>query len=202
MFLIVLFILLSGCSGSDSLDSESGDVVIGLTDAKGGYATYTVDVLSLTLTKSNGVVVETLPLNTRVDFAQYTELTEFLTAATVPGGVYTKASIVRPFIHRLAEDNRRFGSLNVHVNSNTVYEINGSNFEGVSGLEELDAQSTLTAVIVIGELKSINAQRVFVASQVYAGSSVPNGDDDVVSGHVIARSGNTLKLKVALMIVT
>jgi hypothetical protein len=38
-------------------------------------------------------VVETLPLKTRVDFAQYTEMTEFVTAATIPSGVYTGAKI-------------------------------------------------------------------------------------------------------------
>jgi hypothetical protein len=55
-------------------------VVIALTDAEGDFASYTVDVLSLTLTTANGAVVETLPLSTRVDFARYTDLTEFLSA--------------------------------------------------------------------------------------------------------------------------
>ncbi|HHO59183.1 MAG TPA: hypothetical protein ENJ64_02995, partial [Thiotrichales bacterium] len=94
LFVIVFF--LAGCGGSSdaTTSSENGEVIIGLTDAEGDHATYTVDVLSLTLTKSNGVEVETLPLNTRVDFAQYTELTEFLTAATIPNGIYTRASMV------------------------------------------------------------------------------------------------------------
>ena len=70
-------------------------MVIGLTDQEGDFHSYTVDVLSLTLTKLNGAVVETLPLNTRIDFAQYTEMTEFLTAATIPSGVYVKAQMQR-----------------------------------------------------------------------------------------------------------
>lgn len=82
---------LTACSGSNG---GSGEVVIGLTDAEGDFASYTVDVQSLTLTRADGTVVETLPVNTRVDFAQYTELTEFLTAATVPEGVYVKADMV------------------------------------------------------------------------------------------------------------
>ena len=58
-----------GGGGDDSTaasdDSGSGEVVIALTDAEGDFATYTVDVVSLTLTKANGAVVETLPVNTR-----------------------------------------------------------------------------------------------------------------------------------------
>ena len=50
-------------------------------------------VLALTLTRANGVLVEALPLSTRVDFAQYTEMTEFLTTASIPSGLYTQATI-------------------------------------------------------------------------------------------------------------
>ena len=92
---------LSGClSNNDDSDNnnepeETGEVIIGLTDAPGDFTTYTVDVVSLTLTKANGAVVETLPVNssTRVDFAQYTEMTEFFTAATIPSGTYVKATL-------------------------------------------------------------------------------------------------------------
>jgi hypothetical protein len=86
--------LLAGCgSGGTDSTADSGEVVIGLTDAEGDFHSYTVDVLSLTLTKANGAVVETLPLNTRIDFAQYTDMTEFLTAATVPEGFYVEAQM-------------------------------------------------------------------------------------------------------------
>ena len=84
-----------GGSGSSQAGNDTeGQVLVALTDAAGDFATYTVDVLSIKLTHANGTVVETLPLSTRVDFAQYTELTEFLTAATVPNGRYVKGSIV------------------------------------------------------------------------------------------------------------
>jgi len=99
---ILLALSLAGCGGgSDGGGSSSGgggqtpsgEVVIGITDAEGDFISYSVDVLSLTLTKASGAVVETLPLKTRVDFAQYTEMTEFVTAATIPSGVYTGAKI-------------------------------------------------------------------------------------------------------------
>ena len=82
-----------GSSDGGGTSSTSGEVLIGITDAPGEFITYSVDVVSLALTKANGAVVETLPNRTRIDFAQMTELTEFLTAATVPNGTYTDARI-------------------------------------------------------------------------------------------------------------
>jgi hypothetical protein len=45
-----------------------------------------VDVLSIKLEKSNGDTVETLPNEARVDFADLADVTEFVTAATIPKG--------------------------------------------------------------------------------------------------------------------
>lgn len=94
VMLAAIFIL-AGCGGGDSeSDAVSGEVVISLTDAEGDFATYTVDVSSIKLTRADGTEVETLPLVTRVDFAEYTDVSEFLTAATVPNGRYVKGSMV------------------------------------------------------------------------------------------------------------
>ncbi|MGI9284473.1 MAG: hypothetical protein ACR2P1_03740 [Pseudomonadales bacterium] len=94
-------VLLAACSGSssdnatDTVDPapQSGAVVISLTDAEGDFLSYTVDVLSVKLISQSGAEVETLPHRTMVDFSQYTELTEFLTAATVPNGLYIAAAV-------------------------------------------------------------------------------------------------------------
>jgi hypothetical protein len=98
--LMLAGLVLSGCGGGSSdtstaADAQDGDgqVVVSLTDAPGDFSSYTVDVLSLTLTKANGAQVSALPLETRVDFSQYTDMTEFLTAATVPSGVYVAATM-------------------------------------------------------------------------------------------------------------
>ena len=103
-FLLLIFsALLSACGGGGGGDSSSsagnnnnqdGEVTIALTDAQGDFETYTVDVTSLTLTRQDGAVIETLPLTTRIDFSDYVEVTEFLTAATVPSGVYTHVDMV------------------------------------------------------------------------------------------------------------
>lgn len=323
LFLFVLFagafflFILSGCSGSasgTSAGTENGTLVIGLTDGEGDFSRYEVDVVELTLTKQNGAVVNVLPVRTRVDFSQYVDMTEFLTAATVPTGRYVKATlkldyqnaeiwaenawgdsirvtqiededglpitelevsvhlegrnslfifpgipahltldfnlaatnhvdfsnpanpfltvkpclladvnlenpkihrlrgplkqvnvaertfrlIIRPFIHLLAGGDERFGTLKVVTDAETYYEINGIPHKGVQGLEMLDQQQILTAVVVIGDLNIVSRQ--FEARQVYSGSSVPGGDLDVVTGNVVSRSGNQITVRGATLI--
>lgn len=316
LFLAAIFTL-SGCDiGIEEGNGEEsvGEIVIGLTDDEGDFVNYTVDVVYLTLTKANGAVVDTLPVSTRVDFSQYTEMTEFLTAATIPSGFYTKATlmldyqdadiwvedgdgkavkvesilnedgnpittleisvqlegrnslligtgipahltldfnlnasnsvefdisgspiltvqpfllaelnpeapkihrlrgplkdvdvnagtfevIIRPFIHILSGGDEHFGTLEVRTTDDTIYEINEEAYTGPAGLSALDAMQALTAVIAIGDLK-FNPAR-FEAHHVYAGSSVPGGTLDVVSGNVISRTGNALTVKGATLI--
>lgn len=101
LFLLIFSTLLTACGGGGSGgnansgdNNESGDITIALTDAEGDFETYTVDVVSLKLTRQDGAVIETLPLTTRVDFSRYVEVTEFLTVATIPSGVYTHVNMV------------------------------------------------------------------------------------------------------------
>ena len=310
--LVLLGLYGCGNSTSDVALGES-ELVISLTDAEGDFLSYTVDVQSLKMLKSNGAQIETLPLSTRLDFAQYVEVTEFLTAATVPSGHYTGAQIVldftnaeiivqdadgnpltatvqdtdgnpvtqltvdvtfngerdfviapgipahitldfdldasnavvvngsdatvivspvlvadtvieepkphrlrgllarvnetenvfsvlmRPFRHRpVKNEPGRFGRLNVHVIDRTVYEIDGRMYAGDAGLQQLAQLPPTSAVVVRGELDI--DQRRFVAGEVYAGSSVPWGKQDIVSGNVIARNGNILTVRGATLI--
>ena len=106
--------------------------------------------------------------------------------------------IIRPFIHILSGDDERFGTLEVRTDDETVYEINGEAYQGQAGLNALDDLQTLAAVIVIGDLR-FNPIR-FEARQVYAGSSVPGGELDVVTGNVISRDSNMLTVKGATLI--
>ncbi len=73
--------------------AECGTVLVALTDAEGGFLSYAVDVLSLELQAANGRVVETLPNSTRVNFTDYVDLTELVSAATVPPGTYVSGTI-------------------------------------------------------------------------------------------------------------
>lgn len=94
--LLSVTIFASGCSSSQG-SAENGVVVISMTDAEGDFLTYAVDVTSMKLVKNNGAVVESLPETTTIDFAQYVDATEFLTAATVPSGRYASAELTLDF---------------------------------------------------------------------------------------------------------
>jgi hypothetical protein len=87
---------LAGCGGSSGGDpspsrppaasSDSGTLLISLTDADGDFVGYTVDVLSVTLQRRGGGTVEVLPAATRIDFAQLTQLSDLLAVATLAPG--------------------------------------------------------------------------------------------------------------------
>jgi len=73
--------------------STCGTLLVGLTDADGDFLSYAVDVVSLSLETANGRVVQALPVRQRVDFAEIVDLTELVTAATIPNATYVRASI-------------------------------------------------------------------------------------------------------------
>ena len=73
--------------------AECGTVLIGLTDADGDFLNYTVDVVQLTLETANGRIVNTLPRRTRINFTDYVNVAELLTAATVPPATYVSGTI-------------------------------------------------------------------------------------------------------------
>jgi hypothetical protein len=72
---------------------ECGTVLVGFTDADGDFLNYTVDVVKLTLETANGRTVEVLPQQTRINFSDYVDLTELVTAATVPPATYVSGTI-------------------------------------------------------------------------------------------------------------
>jgi hypothetical protein len=131
-FLILLISLLAaGCSGSsgdiaapvssaqcDPADAathdECGTLLVGLTDADGDFLNYTVDVVKLTLETANGRIVETLPRSTRIDFTDYVDVTELVSAATVPPATYVAGSITLDY-----------GGAEIHV------EVDGEAVEGI-----------------------------------------------------------------------
>jgi len=99
LFIVPLFMVLGitlvGCGESGgTANSGSGEVLISLTDAEGDFINYEVDVSSIKLTKKDGTQIEVLPQIARIDFAQYVDLEEMLTSATVPKGIYTDVSLV------------------------------------------------------------------------------------------------------------
>jgi hypothetical protein len=73
-------------AGAPAATSDSGTLLISLTDADGDFVGYTVDVLSVTLQRRGGGTVEVLPAATRIDFAQLTQLSDLLAVATLASG--------------------------------------------------------------------------------------------------------------------
>lgn len=104
--LFAFVILLTACGGSSSSSAaattdctlptssdQNGCAYVNLADASGDFLSYTVNVTALTLTRADGTVVNLLPNTTTVDFAQYSDLSEFLMLASMPHGSYTSGSI-------------------------------------------------------------------------------------------------------------
>jgi len=293
---------LAGCKGNNS---DSGVVEVGLSDAAGDFLSYTVDVTSVSLTKDDGTVVETLPQRTRVDLAQLTDLSEFVTSASVPSGTYVSATLnldfaqadievdngagaavpaasirdaqgapvstlsmvvkfdgarplkIAPFTpvlldldfnlaasntvdmtdplnpvvtvsplliadvdpdapkpHRIrgplasVDSNaasftlvlRPFnllqgdhGRLTFTTSAATTFEVNQISSVGAAGIAALRLLPLGTGVLAVGTLSPGTLQ--FVATDVLAGTSIPFGASDALTGNVMARSGNTLTVK-------
>lgn len=84
----------AGCDPADAATaSECGNVIVALTDADGDFTSYTVDVLSISLERADGSRIEMLPSTVRADFAQLTELSELISAATVVPGSFVGGTI-------------------------------------------------------------------------------------------------------------
>jgi hypothetical protein len=84
----------AACDPADpSTFGECGTLLLGFTDADGDFLNYTVSVSRLTLETANGRSVEVLPGNTRVNFTDYVDLTELVTAATGPPATYVAGTI-------------------------------------------------------------------------------------------------------------
>lgn len=301
--LLVSGLFIAGCQEKehepDKNEPPQGKMTLVLTDADGDFLSYTVDVTSISLHRRDGTSIETVPVNTRIDFAGYTDLSELFSVLTLPAGIYdsitfnvdyTNADIVvqddagntyqatavdaggtplgalqlqldlgdkgavridpariafltidfdlsasntilgfdpatvqvEPFVvaHADVVDERdhrargllesvnlddshftvdlrpfhlrdgRFGQLSVSVNDDTFFEIDGTSYQGIDGLNQLANKAPETPVIVFGTF--FTNERTFMAKQVLAGSSVPWDNADVVQGVVIARDENTL----------
>jgi len=91
-----------------------------------------------------------------------------------------------------------FGSVTIYTDSSTTFEIDGTTYAGAAGLTQLATESPLTATVAV--VTPDIATGHLVASEVYAGSSVAFGTSDVVTGNVIARSGDTLTVRGALLV--
>jgi hypothetical protein len=148
-WLVLLALVLGGCGGgssdaaTDATAAEEASLAVSLTDAPGDFASYTVDVVGLTLTRANGAEVSTLPLTTRIDFAQYTDMTEFLSVATVPAGVYTAATLTLDYGNADIWVEDESGNL---VQVQTVLDENGQAVSTLTVSVQLEGRNRLLIV--------------------------------------------------------
>jgi len=312
-FLALVVTLTGACGGGGgsaggAAAQDEGTVLLSLSDAEGDFVHYVVDVVSLRLLRADGTAVETLPATGRLDFAAYTELSELISAATVPAGTYVAGEITldyaaaqvqveaggvpvdtvlqdrdgnplgretlrirlddalplvvtrartvllavdfdldashevdtssvpavvtaAPFLVAerapVTEKELRvrgplqavdvaassyevrvrpwhlapgvpFGSVTVHTDGDTEFEIDGVSFAGSDGITALAALPADTPTAAFGTLNP--ADRRYDADIVLAGSSVPGATLDAVLGSVVARAGNVLTVHGATIV--
>jgi hypothetical protein len=91
--LCAVAIFAAGCH-NNNLTSGYGVAWVTLTDQPGDFASYIVNVDSITLTRNDGAVVPALGTPETVDFTKLSDVSELWGSATIPIGTYTSASIV------------------------------------------------------------------------------------------------------------
>jgi hypothetical protein len=153
-------LLLCACSGGgNSMGGSStvpppispnGVAMVTLTDNPGDFLTYMVNVDSLTLTRADGTVVQTVPATTSVDFAQLVDLSEILTAQQVPSGSYTTVTMTLDY-----------GGANIVVDNGTadgltVPAANIINGATMNPLVSPNSQVTLTLQLPSGSPLVVN----------------------------------------------
>lgn len=88
-----------------------------------------------------------------------------------------------------------FGAVDVVIDSNTVYNLNGVVYTGAAGLTAMNSLPLNSVVAARGNITDISGVTpVLHATQVLAGNSQEGPLVDHVSGTVSARSGNTVTL--------
>ncbi len=93
--------------------------------------------------------------------------------------------------------NGSFGEVRLYTNSETLYEIDGLEFSGATGLSALAEMAVDTPVVAYGAYDEVS--QAPLATQVFAGTSVPWDNKDVLRGTVTSRSGNSLTLAGAVI---
>ena len=83
--------LLASCSGYNNV--TYGTAVMTMSDVSGDFTSYVVNVDAITLTRSDGVVVEPLATPETVDLVKIHDLSELVAAPAVPVGTYTTLTL-------------------------------------------------------------------------------------------------------------
>lgn len=94
------------------------------------------------------------------------------------------------------------GAVQIQTNDQTTYNVNGVSLRGAPGLAAVSALPINTIVAAYGTLGTLDSIKPnFVATEVYAGIAVENLLADRITGTVASRSGNTLHIRGAEVII-
>jgi uncharacterized protein DUF4382 len=142
---------LSSCGGGGGsmmsmtppMSNANGTAMVTVTDMPGDFLSYMVSVVSLKLTRADGTVVETVPVATRIDFAQLVDLSEVLSAQQVPAGMYTGVALTLDYSGAVIVVDNGAGGL-------TVPAANIINASTSAALVAPNSQMTLTLQLPSG----------------------------------------------------
>lgn len=106
--LLAGLLMLSGC-GRRNYTSGYGNVFVTYTADAGDFSSYVVTLGSISLTRSDNVVVNAMSSSEVVDFARLSDVAELVSNSSVPIGTYKSASVVL-----------NYGSASAYLNVNGV----------------------------------------------------------------------------------
>ena len=78
------------------------------TNSGGKFASYNVTVASMTLTEQNGTVVSFSPTVQQIDLVRLADISELVSAYSVPYGTYKSASIMLDYSYRQRQRDRQW----------------------------------------------------------------------------------------------
>ena len=116
----------------------------------------------------------------------------FVTTQDVTSGFYMNT---RPFYDLVSA----LGSVIVHTNAQTYFNINGTVYTGAEGLQVLSTSPTQqTPVVAYGTLDDLSGiTPTFNATEIYVGAAQESPLAYYFTGTVTVRDGNTLRLRAA-----
>ena len=88
--------LLASCSGYNN-NVTYGTAVVTMSDVSGDFSSYIVNIDAITLTRSDGIIVEPLAQPQSVDLVKLRDLSELVEAPAVPVGTYTTLALTLDF---------------------------------------------------------------------------------------------------------
>lgn len=141
--LLICMMMFTACGGGSSDGSDpTGELVMSLTDGAGDFANYEVDVVDVTLTDEDGNKISVLPTPTRVNFAQYTDISEVLVAVKVPVGKYDAVTVTVDYSDADIWVETVVGDL-VKVDVSNIVDENGAVMTQVDVDVDLDPENPL-----------------------------------------------------------